>query len=269
MLEQKYATKDLIPAGFLHFYKEVGGEWVLKVATDIKTEDDVARVQEALRKEREDHDATRIKLAAFGTLEPADTLAKIDRIAELELAAKGKLDDAQIDAIVETRITSRLAPVERERDTLRTALDTTKVQVETLQGEITTTNILDQVRSAGIKAKLTEGGLEDALHYARTLFTKSPDGQIVTKEGVGVTPGVDPTVWLTEVQEKKSHWWPAAVGGGSTGNNAGGGGGSNPFSADSWNMTEQSVLVRSNPARAQQMAAAAGTTVGGAKPVAK
>jgi hypothetical protein len=43
----------------------------------------------------------------------------------------------------------------------------------------------------------------------------------------------------------------------------------NPWTADNWNMTEQGKIYTSDPSRAEQLAKAAGTTVGGPRPAKK
>lgn len=269
MFENEYASKDLIPTGFEYLYKEVaGGKMVLKTSAEIKTSDDVARVQEALRKEREDHATTQASLSKFGDLDPDTTRAELDKIAEYKAAAEGKLDDAAIDQIVETRITSRLAPVQRELDTTKKDLTTAQTNLTEFQNKDNRRSVEDLVRDAGTKANLTTGGLADALFMAPHVFEKDDQGNFVTKDGIGVTPGLPPEVWLTEMQPTRSHWWPASQGGGSTGG-TGGTGGTNPFSAENWNMTEQGKLVKADASKAEQMAKSAGTTVGGGKPPAK
>jgi len=40
----------------------------------------------------------------------------------------------------------------------------------------------------------------------------------------------------------------------------------NPWKAETWNVTEQGNIVRTDRARADKLAAAAGTKVGGLKP---
>lgn len=104
---------------------------------------------------------------------------------------------------------------------------------------------------------------------AERVFEVDDEGNVTTKDGVGVTPGIAADVWLTEMQDKRPHWWPQSQGGGAGGSGGGGAGGKNPFSAEGWNLTEQGRLVRENPEKADQMAKAAGTTVGGGRPAAK
>jgi hypothetical protein len=76
---------------------------------------------------------------------------------------------------------------------------------------------------------------------------------------------------LTEMQETKTHWWPGSQGGGARGSQGGGGfSGKNPWSAEGWNMTEQgSYLKAHGKDRAEKMAQAAGTSLGGRRPTKK
>jgi hypothetical protein len=113
--------------------------------------------------------------------------------------------------------------------------------------------------------------LEDALEVAGRMFEVDEDGKVVTKDEVGVTPGIDAVVWLTEMQNKRPHWWGTTSGGGSRGNNGNNGTttGNNPFTREHWNMTEQGKLVKTNRARAEQLARSAGTTIGGGMPARK
>jgi len=84
---------------------------------------------------------------------------------------------------------------------------------------------------------------------------------------VGVTPGIAPSIWLTEVQPTRTHWWPAAEGGGATGSGSGTGFTNNPWTRDHWNLTEQGrVITSGGREKADQMAKSAGTVVGAVRP---
>ena len=96
----------------------------------------------------------------------------------------------------------------------------------------------------------------DDVLFRDTLFERAETGEIVTRDGVGVTPGLSPEVWLGEQKDKHPHWWPEAVGGGATGSGAGSPV-DNPFRRGSVNITEASKLLQSQPTRARQLAAAA------------
>jgi hypothetical protein len=103
------------------------------------------------------------------------------------------------------------------------------------------------------------------------MLQRDKDGNVITKDGVGVTPGVDVLTWLIEMQPKRPRWWPESVGGGATGTRTSHGQfTTNPWMANNWNVTAQGEFIRANGMdKAQQAAKLAGTTVGGAKPLAK
>lgn len=211
------------------------------------------------------------KLAPFKALgDPTEVLAKLDRIPELEALAEGKLDEGKINGLVETRVKSKLAPVERERDQLKAQVAELGGQVEGFKAEKKQRSIADHVRGAVVKSKgFNSHAVEDAIVFAERMLEVNEDGNVVTKDSVGVTPGVDATVWLQEMQAKKPHWWGVTEGGGAGGGGgrgAGGAGGVNPFSHEGWNVTQQGRLITENRARAEQLAKSAGTKIGGVRP---
>lgn len=265
---------DDLDSGLQEHYKkdEKSGKFVL----DLEGFDGMPQVKR-LKDEAAQH---RIKARdAEAKFEPFSKLGKtydelqadLDRIPELEAAAKGKLDQAQIDQLVETRIKGKLAPIERERDQLKGAIAERDAKI----GEYTAAEVKRKVNNAVTKAardaKVQDVALEDIELYGERLFEVQEDGSVVTKDNVGVTPGLSPKQWLEDMQSKRPHWWGTTAGGGAAGNRGGGGaGGVNPWSADGWNMTEQGNILRSKGrAEADRLAKAAGTTVGGKRPVKK
>ncbi len=94
------------------------------------------------------------------------------------------------------------------------------------------------------------------------------EGKYVTKDGVGVTPGLEPKEWFKDFQEKRPHWWPASQGGnsrgagGPTGKNAG-----NPWSEAGWNVTAQGkYITQHGEAKANEAALSVGSKIGATKP---
>lgn len=265
MFENEYKDYESIPAGVQHLYKELDGKYVLIVASEIKTITDVNNVQEGLRKEREAHKETKRKLALFNDLDPETVHTKLDRFDELEAAAAGTLDEEKINQLVETRIKSKTAPLERQLKTATDERDALQSKVGEFEVKDTKRVIHDNIRQAVTTAKIRDTAMGDALLVGENVFMIDESGRVVTKEGVGVTPGVEADVWLTEVKASRPHWWPETKGAGAAGGD-GGAGGNNPFSHANWNMTEQGQLLKSDPSKAEQMAKAAGTTIGGTKP---
>jgi hypothetical protein len=265
MFDLEYNSYEEIPAQVKHLYTQSGDKYVLIAAGQFKTADDVERLQESLRKEREDHKGTKKKLSSFNNLDPDELFEKLDRIDELEAAAAGKIDDSKINEMVETRLRAKTAPLERQIQTLTGE----KTELETSVGDYKNKErrrvVHDHIRKAGIGAKIRDTAMDDALLVGENIFEVDEAGRVVTRDGVGVTPGIDPVVWLSEIKATRPHWWPESAGVGASGGEGGNFAG-NPFTKENWNMTEQGALVRSNPARAEQMAKSAGTTVGGPRP---
>lgn len=232
----------------------------------MKTQADIDRLQGALTKERNDHKAVKERLSLLGDRKIEDVVAILDRVPELEAAAQGKLDDEKINQIVESRVKQKLAPVERERDQLKSQLTEKEGVIQEYTAKERTRMIHDKVRAAATASKVLPEALEDALLLAERVFEVDEAGNVVTKDGVGVTPGIQPSVWFTDLQRTRPHWWGPSAGGGAGGNRGGVGGDKNPFTAEHWNMTEQGKLVQADRAKAEQMAKAAGTSIGGPKP---
>jgi hypothetical protein len=268
LLKHRYEKKDEIPVEYLGLFTEQDGAWVLTGISGIKTQDDVDRLTDSLRKEREDHGEVKKKLRKFNDLEPDDVFAKLDRITELEAAAANKIDDTKLNEMVETRIKSRTAPLERQIKELTDDSVRLTGEVDTYKGKETKRTIHDQIRKAAVQAKLRDTAVDDALMIGENVFELDDRGRAVTKDGVGITPGLAPDVWFTENTKVRPHWWPESQGAGAKGGN-GSDGANNPFSAENWNMTEQGQLFKADPEKATQFAKSAGTTIGGGKPARK
>ena len=260
---------DGLPADVAAEYVEKNGKFELQVE-GMKTQADIDRIQGGLTKERADHKATKERLAVWGDLDPTQSLERLGRYDELEAAAKGKLDEAGINKIVEGRLNSVKVPLERQIQKLTTDNAALMTSVQGYETQNRSRMIGDAVRSAATKSKVLDSAVEDVMMYGERLFEITEDGQILTKDGVGVTPGVSPEVWLSDMATKKAHWFPGSSGGGAGGGTGGNfGGGNNPFTREHWNMTEQGKLLTTNRAKAEQLAKAAGTTIGGGMPPAR
>lgn len=269
-IEISYADEASVPAAYKGLYTEKDGKWTLTGVKGMKTDTDVSKLSEALRKERNDHKAIRDTIKSkFGERTLDQVVADLDRIPELEALAEGNNNDPKkIDELVERRIKSRLAPLERELGTVKGQLTEATGIIDGYKGKDRTRAIHDAIRAAGTKAKVLPAAMEDALEISTRLFDIDDSGAVIIKDNVGFTPGSDPTAWFIDMQQKRPHWWGPSEGGGSR---PGGGanGQKNPWAHDTWNMTEQAALFRADPARANALAAAAGTTIGGLKPAKK
>lgn len=280
-LKTIYDTAEDIPEGYAELYVERNGKMELTGIEGVKTQTDIDTLQGALRKEKTDHKAAKEALLKFADINADEVHAQLDELAEtkarLEAVTKdGKLDEAKLEPIIEARIRKISAPLERDKNLLTRQLTDAQKAVEAANKErdglrttLTESSIERAIREAAQNSKLISTAIEDAVAQGVRVFEVAEGGDIITRDGVGVTPGIRPTDWLKDMQEKRPHWWPQSVGGG-----AGGGRGGavnradNPWSAEGWNLTKQGQVVRTQGIdKANVMAGQVGSKVGDTKAV--
>lgn len=279
-LKTIYATPEEIPEGYADLYVDRNGQMELTGIEGVKTQADIDRVNEALRKERKDHGETKGKLSKWGDLDPETIpgqLAELDEAkAKLELVSKdGKIDETKMAAAIEAATKRAVGPLERDKLALERRLqDATKAteaaqgEVAKLNGSIVTGRIEQALRDSAAAAKVITTAIDDAVMVGVRYFEFTEDGKIVTKDGLGVTPGLKPGEWFKDMQEARPHWWPTSVGGGAGGGRGSpGSGANNPWSRDGWNITNQGKYLREHGQEKAVLAAAAvGSAIGSTKP---
>ena len=257
-IKARYENREDIPEEFAGLYSEINGGWELTGVEGIKTADDVARVQDTLKKERELRRAAERNLKQYQGLGEFDSLLEMaDRFPELEALAAGKADDDKIQEIAEKRASRLINPLKRDLEALKAERDELAQTNQKFIEDNRVRTIEDHVRQAATKAKVRDTALDDVLMYARANFTVE-EGAVIANDASGLG-GYTPDAWLGEMADKKPHWWPTPTGGGAQG--AGGAPGSvqkNPFAGENWNITEGMKLYKTRPAEAKRLAVAAG-----------
>ena len=257
---------------------KIGSSTAMSGIVGIKTQADIDRLTESLRKERNDHQASKTELSAlkgalgpWAVLKPEEVTAKIDGYDALETQANnaGLQNEEKISQIVESRIKGRLAPIERERDSLKAELGTRDTKIAEFETQARNRKIQEALRKARIAAKISDESEEHVLLLGERVFEVTDDGRVVTKDQVGCTPGLEPESWIAEMQPTHRGWWPESRGGGAQGGRAGNGGmgGENPWSAKGWNITKQMSYAKEHGTeKAAQMAEVAGSRIGATTP---
>lgn len=283
MLKTIYDTKEEIPEGYEALYTEKNGKWELTGVVGVKTQADVDRVSEALRKEKTDHKTVKDALKAFEGIdvEVYHTLETTleETKAQLEAVKKdGTFDETKLEPIIQARVKQFVAPIERDKTSLQKQLDASKTALATkeqetaeLQRTITTGHVERALRDAAVIAKVIPLAISDVVMRGSRMFELTDDNRVISKDGFGVTPGLTPAEWLKDEIDRSPYWWPASVGGGSEGTGKGGQGGyrgsNNPWSKDGWSMTKQGQLVKSlGEEKANAIAALVGCKIGDTKP---
>jgi hypothetical protein len=267
-IELIYDTMDAVPAAVKDLYTEQDGKAVLTGVNGMKTQGDIDRIQDGLRKEREDHAKTKADLKPFKGMDATEVQATLDRVAELEATNGGKLDDEAINKIVEARLKQKTAPLQRQIDDLTTTNGELLASNDKLTGTISTGSRNEAVRKIATEMKVHASAIPDIELVAANFLEKDEHtgAWIVKADAKGVTPGTDIKQFMKEMQKTRGHWWPTSAGGGAGGGLEGGNGAVNPFSGDGWNITQQGQLLRTDRPLAESLAKAAGTSIGGDRP---
>jgi len=280
-IKSKYDALDEIPEKYRDLFEQKGesepgaddGKWVLVNIQGLVTEANVHKLEVANRKLREERDSLKKKSEAHGDKSPDDYLVLEDKVAELEasLATSGKPDEEKVNQLVEARIKSRLGPLERDLKKATEALTAEQLITGDLRGTIKKTTVHDAVRAAALKAKVVPTALEDLLFLSERVFdVEEHEGnrRIITRDGVGLTPGLSPDDWLTEIGPTRPHIFPPSQGAGSTGGGGGGGlNGDNPWTRANWNVTKQGELTtKHGEDKASVIAKQAGSYFGATSP---
>ncbi|UPT52963.1 minor structural protein [Hafnia phage yong3] len=255
-LEYSYDDQTAIPAEFAPLYSEQGGKYVLTAVKGIAPKDSITRLEGALAKERNDHKLLKQTYAPLAGKDINEVITALDRIPELELAAKGNIDETKLDQLVQARV----APVKRELEQYKSQLQEKETLISTYREKEVKGKIRQEVVGAATKLKIRQEAIDDAVIYAERYMTvDEATGNVVTKENVsGVPAYLTPEDFLQDLIPKKPHWLPPSVGGGAGGGAGGGVGGANPYTADGWNMSKQMLLWKTNQPLAKRMAEQAG-----------
>jgi len=255
-LKYKYPTQQEIPAEQSALYVEREGAFYLDVegVTDKVKADELRTHNIELRKQIEERDAR------FEGIDPdavRQLAAEKLRLEEEQRLKDGKFQEVLADKLKAQKVDSDklLTSVTGERDAYFAQL--TAIQID--QGVLT----------AATKRGLRPTALPDITARARQTFKLvngvpqafEADGKTVRYGKDGITP-MTLEEWVDAQVTDAPHLFESNAGGGAASNGAGGAAGinrsvKNPYRKDSWNLTEQMKLQKSDPALAARLKAAA------------
>jgi hypothetical protein len=256
-LKYKIASAAEIPAELKSHYVERDGAFY----ADIEGMVEKAKADEMRAHNIELRKQIETNAARFDGIDPDEYRRLVEEKRRLELQAQGHKPE-EIDKIVTDRLKTlkadwdkQLGAVTAERDSLTTRLTT--IQID--QGVIT----------AATKRGLRPTAIPDITSRARAVFRLvngapaafEADGKSVRYGRDGITP-MTLEEWVDAQVADAPHLFEANAGGGAVSNGGGAAGASgramkNPFRRDSWNLTEQMKLQKSDPALAARLRAAA------------
>lgn len=255
-LKFKFKSREEIPAEHAALYVERDGAFVLDAegATDKAKADEMRNHNVELRKQLEDLNAR------FAGVDPEEFRKLADEKRKLE--EQHQIKAGEVDKVVENRIKSLKADLEKQ-------LSTVTGERDALTSRLTAIQIDQGVLTAATKRGLRPTAIPDITARARLVFKLvngaprafEADGSTVRYGRDGVTP-MTLEEWVDAQVADAPHLFESNAGGGAAGNGAGGAAGSgrsakNPFRKESWNLTEQMKLQKTDPALAARLKAAA------------
>jgi hypothetical protein len=255
-LKFKYKTREEVPAEALALYAEREGAWQLDVdgVADKAKLDEFRTNNTALLKQIEEHRKR---------FEGVD-LDEVRKLAEEKhrLEEERQLKAGEVDKVVENRIKGLKAEWDKQVSALT-------AERESLNARLTAIQIDQGVITAATKRGLRPSALTDITARARTVFKLvngapqafEADGKTVRYGRDGITP-MTLEEWADAQVADAPHLFESNAGGGAASNGGGAAAGSqrsvkNPFRKDTWNLTEQMKLQKSDPQLAARLKAAA------------
>jgi hypothetical protein len=249
-LKFKFKTKDEIPPELQSLYVERDGAWILEVE---------GMVEKSKHEEfRTNNIALTNQLKRFEGIDP-DAVRQLAEDKQ-KLLEERQLKAGEVDKVIEARL-----------KTARTEWDKTHGVVvaerDALTGRLTAIQIDQAVVTEATKRGLRATALPDITARARQSFklvngvpqSFEADGQTARMGKDGVSP-MTLAEWVDALVSDAPHLFEANAGGGAAGSGSGGAGNrsvKNPFRKDSWNLTEQMKLQKSDPQLAARLKASA------------
>jgi hypothetical protein len=255
-LKFKHQTKAEIPAELQSLYVEREGAWWLDVdgAVEKSKLEEFRATNVAVMKERDE-----LK-QRFEGIDPDEVRKLAEEKRKLEEAQQ--LKAGEVEKVLESRVKGvkaelqkQLAGVTSERDALNARL--TSIQIDQA--------VVREATKRGLRAS----ALPDITARARNTFrlvngvpqALEADGQTARVGKDGVTP-LTLAEWIDLQVSEAPHLFESNAGGGAASNGSGGAAGGNrsaknPFRKESWNLTEQMKLQKSDPQLAARLKAAA------------
>jgi hypothetical protein len=253
-LKPRYNSLKEIPAEDVRLYVERDGAWHL----DVDAKEDKSKLAEfrdhniALQKQVAEFQAKFEGIDPEAVRKLAEEKARLEEEQKLKAGEFQSVLDARLKA-ERTEAEKRVGAVTKERDALNARLAT--IQID--QGVVATAT----------KRGLRPTAIPDITARARSVFRLvdgaprafEADGQTVRLGKDGTSP-MDLEEWIEAQVSEAPHLFESNAGGGAAGNGSGGVGnrtGTNPFRKETWNLTAQMKLAKTDPTLAARLKASA------------
>jgi hypothetical protein len=249
-LKYKYTNAGEIPAELKSFYVERDGAWTLDA--------DGVVSQSKLDEFRQNNITLTNQLKRFDGIDP-DAVRQLAADKQ-RLEDEQRIKDGKFQDVLDARLKSAKADWDKQFSTVTGERDT-------LLGRLSAIQIDQAVVSEATKRGLRPTALTDITARARQTFKLvagvpqafEADGQTARMGKDGAAP-LTLAEWVDALVSDAPHLFEANAGSGAAGSGSGGAGNrsvKNPFRKESFNLTEQMKIQKSDPALAARLKAAA------------
>jgi hypothetical protein len=249
-LKYKYNNLKEIPAEDVRLYVERGNEWVL----DAEGDGSKAKLDEF----RQNNIALTNQLKRFEGIDPDAVRQLADDKRKLEEAAQ--LKAGEVDKVIDARTKAARAEWDKQHGVVVAERDT-------LTSRLTAIQIDQAVVTEATKRGLRPTALTDITARARMTFKLvngvpqafEADGQTARMGKDGTTP-MTLAEWVDALVSDAPHLFEANAGSGAAGSGGGAAGNrsvKNPFRKESFNLTEQMKIQKTDPQLAARLKATA------------
>ena len=252
-LKFKYATKQEIPAEHQSLYVERDGAWLLdadgvvsQTKLDEFRQNNITLTNQLKKFEGIDPDAVRSLRTA--TMKMEEEKRKLEEAAQIKAG--------EVDKVIEARLKAARAEWDKTHGVVVAERDA-------LHGRLTAIQIDQAVVNEATKRGLRPTAIPDITSRARLNF-KLVDGVPQAFDGQTARMGKDGPMtlaeWVDALVSDAPHLFEANAGGGAAGSGSGGVGNrsvKNPFRKETFNLTEQMKLQKSDPQLAARLKASA------------
>jgi hypothetical protein len=247
-LKFKYSNLKEIPAEDVRLYVERGGEWVL----DAESEVSKAKFEEF----RQNNITLTNQLKRFEGIDP-DAVRQLAADKQ-RLEDEQRIKDGKFQEVLDARLKTARADWEKQHGVVVSERDA-------LHGRLSAIQIDQAVVNEATKRGLRPTAIPDITARARMTF-KLVDGIPQAFDGEKTRPGKDGVSpmtlaeWVDGLVGDAPHLFEANAGSGAAGSGGGAAGNrsvKNPFRKESFNLTEQMKIEKTDPALAARLKAAA------------
>jgi hypothetical protein len=250
-IQSKYSKVEDIPEMTVkELFTEKDGGMVFTGIEGIKTKDDTDKLEEALRKERNDHGQLKEKLKVFDGVDAEQAKKAMEENELLKLQAKDGIMSEDAQAHIKLKIEQGIASANERASEFESQVNDFK----TKESAVSHKTFISDLAEKSVSSDLIGVAVDRFISFSE----KDPiSGDYVSNGLGGYEKGIPLDKIISGELEKTPSFAKqntASHGGGSDGQNSTG---VNPFKKDTFNRTEQHKLATENPALAKTLQAQA------------